>query len=109
MGCGISCADGILKLDDIDMDSADKDLSDDILRFSQSADVPEIEEEPEDIHHTSCFLEQCASHAHAAVARKFVWSMNRMLQSGSLALRLKRKNNEIMKSYDMSCPVIIDT
>ena len=86
MGCGISCADGILKLDDIDMASADKDLSDNISRFlQQSPDMQETGTDREDIHHTSCFLEQCVTQSHAALARRFVWSMNRMLGNGSWA------------------------
>lgn len=87
LGCGIGNADGLLKLDSIDVTTSDKDLLDGIRAFSRNAyELPEELrlEEREDVHHKTCLHGECISQPYAALARKFVWSMARLLQKGSL-------------------------
>lgn len=87
MGCGLSCADGILRLDLIDTERTKDDLSERFRAFLRNAgELPEqlSWEERDDVHHTTCQIGQCAKGTWARSATQFVTNFARLLQDGAL-------------------------
>lgn len=86
LGCGLSDADGIIRLNHIDTDSTTHDLFAQFHQFLKPADeLPEQMrwEECPSVHHTTCPIGQCARSHLASLASPFVASMSRLLQDGA--------------------------
>lgn len=83
-GSGVSCPDGIMQLDHIDLQSPDEDLQRDLAQFAETrhnAPLPSLEGEPP--NHTVCSFHQCRSGKHFALAANFVDSMSHLLETGA--------------------------
>ena len=91
LSLGLSCADGILKLDDVDVVTPEANLLQEFRQFSQGASEKHLfqdlgDEERGDVHHKACLAGECDSDSVASTARRLVWCMARMLKRGALAL-----------------------
>lgn len=89
LGCGVSCADGILRLDDIDLDSSKEDLFAKFYEFAKPAsEMPESWSwaESVNVHHTTCLSGQCVASPSASLASKYVWSMSNLVQNSVLTI-----------------------
>ena len=90
LGYGLSTADGVLRLDDIDLKKTDREMSEKFAQFVKPVnELPEqmrFDDDPS-LHHTACQLGECASHKSSLLATKFVNSMADQLNAGVLVHR----------------------
>ena len=79
-------ADGLMPLDDINLDATDDQLSDMFSVFATpaaSGSVPKPSENGPAVHHTVCQRDECKTSSHFGLAEKFVESMANFLSSGT--------------------------
>lgn len=88
-GSGVSCPDGIMQLDHVDLQSTDEDLQRDFAQFAETcnnannAPLPSLQGQP--TNRAVCSLHQCQSGRHFALAANFVDSMSHLLATGTCA------------------------
>ena len=91
LGYGLSTADGVLRLDDIDLKQTDREMSEKFAGFVKPVnELPEqmhFEDDPS-VHHTACQFGECQSHTSALFASRFVNSMADQLTTGALPASL---------------------
>ena len=84
-------ADGLMPLDDINLNATDDQLLEMFSAFAKpaaSGSVPKPSENGPAVHHTACQRDECKTSSYFGLAEKFVESMASFLSSGTLGWNL---------------------